>query len=906
MSVLSRFAALFRSRRLDRDLDDELRSHIEFRIEENISGGMTREEARRDALRRFGNRALIKEETRRMDLAAWLDSLLLDLRFAVRMLRKSPVFTFIAVITLTLGIGANTAIFTLTHAILLKDLPVADPDKLVVVTYGDGALSLGLSYPMYDELRRQQSVFSSMFAWSGGNFHITRGSVIEKSDVAFVSGDTFPTLGLNPAAGRLLSPADDLPGAASPLAVLSYAYWFKVFNGSPQALGSTIMVDRTAVTIVGVLPANFQSIIAGDRPDILVPYELEPVVRAGHSQRTGAAILVATAMGRRKPGVSFAQARADIERLAPGIIQKIDTKNLLRGMPMFKNMRITALPGRTGRSWYRLAYERPLLVLQGLVGVILLICCANLAGLLAARASSRRREFAVRGALGAARFRLVRQLLVEAGMLAAIGAGLGLLVAQWGSRLLASTMLKNAQSTFDLRPNLGVLLFTTAVSAGVALLAGLPSGLRSTRVDLVTDMKEGALHSRPASFLDRWLVAGQVALAAILLVAAGLFAGTVHRLLSVDPGFSTEGVLIVPLDLTGLTISEFYTYREDTDKLQKQIALTEQMIERLPSMPGVRLASAEVMPPIAGYSSSASYQSRLPDGSVQKATAWFNNVGPGYFAAAGTQIYQGRDFLPSDNDPKNPVVALNRSAARLFFPNGNALGSELRTDTDAMSSWSSAEHGTRYRVVAVVQDQLFSNLRTAAPAIVYEPFMQLKAVPHIFLVIRTSDPAVAAQSARKVLRDLAPAAPWQEPITMREQIRHSIGRERAVAMLAIFFAALALLLTGIGVYGLLSYDVIQRTREIGIRLALGARQSSVLGAVLRQAAALTITGLAAGLALSIALGRFVSSLLFGVQPLDFASYVLAAGSLAALALLASFLPARRATRVDPMIALRYE
>ena len=902
MSAFSRLAALFRTRKLDRDLDDELRSHIEFRTEENIAAGMSLEEARLDALRRFGNPALMKEDARHMDLAAWLDSLLLDLRFAVRMLRKTPAFTAIAVITLALGIGANTAIFTLTHALLLKGLPVSNPDQLVVLTYTSGQGSLGLSWPMYEELRRQQSVFSSMFAIAGGNFHVKRGGVLEKDDVEFVTGDTFSTLGLQPALGRLISASDDISGAGAPVAVISHAYWVKAFNGSPEALGASLTIDRTAVTVVGVLPANFQSVVAGSHPDIFLPYELEPVVRPGHSQRTGAAMLVATVMGRRRAGVSFEQARADIERLGPGIVQKVDTNNILRSFAMFKNARITAEPGRAGRSWYRTQYERPLLVLQSLVGVILLICCANLAGLLAARASSRRREFAVRGALGAPRFRMVRQLLVEAAMLALIGAGLGMLLADFGGRLLASTMLRNADLSFNLHPDLGVLLFTTAITVSVALLAGLPSGLRSTRVDLVTDLKEGALHSRPASFLDRWLVAGQVALASVLLVAAGLFAGTVHRLLSIDPGFSTEGVLVVPLDITGLTISEFYTYRPDT---KRQIAMTEQMIERLQGMPGVVLASGEVMPVMAGYTSSATYQSTLPDGSAQKASAWFNNVGPHYFAAAGTRIYQGRDFEPSDRDQKNPVVAINQSAAHLFFPKGNALGSYLSA-ANGVSSWSADDHSEHYRVVAVVEDQLFSNLRSAAPPMVYEPFMQLKAVPHIFLVIRTSNPAAAAQSARKVLHDLAPAAPWQEPITMREQIRESIGRERAVAMLAVFFAGLALLLTGIGVYGLLSYDVVQRTREIGIRLALGARQGSVLRRVIGQAALLTVCGLVAGLALAVALGRFVSSLLYGVRPLDGASYMLAAGSLIALALLAGYLPARRATRVDPMIALRNE
>jgi len=891
MSLLSRLTGLFRGRHLDSDLDDELRSHLEMRVEQNLAAGMTPEEARRDAALRFGNRALMKEDARRADILPWVESFGQDVRYGLRMLRKAPVFTLVAIATLALGIGANTAIFTLTHALLLRSLPVADPDRLVRVTFR-GSQDFGLSGPMYDELKKRNRVFSGMLAWSPQRLNFSDGSEVRELRGALASGDAFATLGVNATLGRVLTPEDDHPGGGRDgwAAVISDDFWRERFNADPGILGRVLRIEDISVTIVGVTPPGFEGPNVGARPQIMVPLELEAVLHPKMPQRHFGTALWLTVMGRLKPSVTVAQARADVERIGPGIVHDTDANGLLlKGF--FRGSSLSAESGRTGRAFVRDRYRQPLVALQALVGIILLICCANLAGLMAARASARRHEFAIRAALGAERLRMVRQLLVEGSLLAVAGAALGLLFAHWATQALVHTLMRHNPLLLDLSPDLGVLLFTTAAAVLAALGCGIPSGLRAARVDPIHDLKDGERATGGRTRMEAWLVSGQIALAAVLLVAAGLFSGTLYRLLQQDPGFSTQGVLLVPTNLRGVP-------RGKWNQVYGQV------LEQLNGRPGVLSASAEAIPLISGWVSSGSYKSLQPDGSERSdSNVFYNRVGPAYFATAGTRLLAGRDVATADRPDQHKVCWINASAAGFFFPGANAVGQFLHAG-------ESKQPDAGCEVVGVAQDAKYTNLRADAPRMVYFPFQQAAnpgdPADALWLMVRTDQPEAANASVRAAIHTLAPGAPLLDAISIRDLMLDSVGSEQALAMVTSFFAALGLLLTAIGVYGLLSYRVTRRTREIGLRIALGARRGQVLGMVVRQALLLSALGLAAGLAVSMGLARFISGMMFGMKALDAPTFLAAALVLAIAAVVASYLPARRATRVDPMIALRYE
>ena len=865
---------LLNRRRLERELANDLDVH--------------REMLGRDYQRGFGNTLRVREQAREAWGWTWLDHFAMDMRYGLRMLRKSPGFTVVALITLTLGIGGNTTIFTLTNAMLLRSLPVQRPNELVRIRFAKPDQDFGLSGPMFDEIRKRQQVYNSVLAWSDTNAELSDSGEVRKVSVGLASGGALDVLGVRPVLGRGLTPDDDKPGGGPDgwTAMLSYGYWTSRYNRDLHVLGRSLTIHDIPVTIVGVLPQGFESVNVGSHLAAVLPLEFETRLHDKGSMRHMEGALWLTVIGRRKKGVTLAQAREEIERIGPGILHDVDRKGILsRGF--FAGSKWGAESGRTGRLFLRSTYSGPLLFLQLLVGLILLVCCANVAGLMLARSSARRQEFAVRAALGASRMRLLRQLFIEGALLAFAGAIVGLTIAKLASEKLVATLMGQNQVTFDLSPNDGVLVFTTIVAVVTTVISALPSTVRATRLDPVEDLKSSRTILTTGTRTESLLVLMQVGLSAVLLVAAGLLAGTLHRLLTVDPGFSTSGMVIIPTD-----------FSKQGKSGEERMLLYEQLLRRVSGLPSVQTVSAEELPLLAGWRSMTEIQSVLPDGSIRKdQDLSYNRVGPNYFATAGTRVVAGRDVQFTDRLKAPLVCWLNQSAAAFFFPGVDPVGQTLT---------SGEKDPDHYQVAGVVQNAKYGSLRESTLRLIYWAALQEPMENSLRLVVRTDNVEAATTAVRRVLHEMAPTAPVLDAITVREQLHESIGREQVTAILALFFGGLALLLAAVGIYGLLSYQALQRTREIGIRIALGATRGNVLGLVVRRVLLLTVIGLGAGLAAASVVARLFTGLLFEVKPKDPMTYTLAALVLLGAALVASYLPARRASRIDPMMALRSE
>jgi predicted permease len=865
---------LINRRRLERELANDIEVHREM-----MGRGYEKD---------FGNRLRVRERSREAWGWSWLDHLGQDFRYALRVLRRSPVFTLVALITLTLGIGGNTAIFTLTHAMLLRSLPVERPDELVNIRYGKPETEYGISGPMFDEIKKRQQVFSDVLAWSDTSAELSDGGEVRQAYIALASGEALDVLGVRPVLGRGLKENDDQSGggAGGWVCMLGYNYWTARFNADPGVLGRTLTLNDVPVTIVGVLPRGFDGVVIGNHPIAVLPLEFETRLHPDFPYRHQVGAMWLTVMGRRKPGATLAQARAEIERIGPGILHDVDTKGIFNH-GFFSGGQWGVEPGRTGHLYLRSQYGEPLLFLQILVGLILLICCSNVAGLMLARASARRHEFAVRASLGASRMRLVRQLCVEGSLLAMTGALVGLVLAKAASRGLVSVLIRQDAIQLDLSPDRSVLLFTMGAAVMATIILALPSAFRATRGQPLNDLTAPRVAPGTRTRAEFFLVVTQVSLSVVLMVSAGLLTGTLHRLLTTDPGFSTEGVVVIPTDFSKQGKSD-----------EHRLALYEQVLRRVAAEPNIQAVSAEEMPLLSGWSSGVHMQSTLPDGSIRdEESLYYNRVGPTYFATAGTRVVAGRDVQFSDRLNAPRVCWIDQSAAAFFFPGGNALG-QILTDGDKPTD--------RCQVVGVVQDTKYTSLREEPRRILYWPFLQQPMERSMYVMVRTNNVAAATAEVRRLLHEVVPTAPLLDAITVRDQLNQSIGRERTVALLAVFFGALALLLAATGVYGLLSYHVTRRTREIGVRIALGATRTNILGFVIWRAGLLTLAGLAVGLTASSLVARLLTGLLFEVKPHDPATYVTAAGVLLGAAVVASYLPARRAARVDPMIALRSE
>jgi predicted permease len=909
--------------RFDRELEEEMRFHLEMKAQENAEAGMEPKEARYAARRQFGNQTLLREVSREMWGVRSIETLFQDLRFGMRMLLKNRGFTAVIVITLALGIGANTAIFSLINTALLKTLPVKDPQRLAFfMVAGPQGMGTGFSHPLLQQFNQNNHSFTGIIATdTPGRMRMTEtgtGGQVELIQAGRVSGNFFSELGVRAVAGRMLTEDDDSPSGGQPIAVISYNYWKRRFGLDPGVIGRKITLDDFPFTIVGVAPPGFFGIEVGNNIDLWWPIRMTSQVIPGDQSLNDGDHRWLYLMARLKPSVNLEQAQAEMNAVFRRRLNEIAPERLAGFTPaqqrnyFAQNIKLVA--GGAGFTWLRERVKQPLLILLIVVVLVLLIACANVANLLLARAATRRKEIAVRLALGAGRFRLIRQLLTESLLLAALGGATGLLLAQWGARSLLAYLPEEQTTTFDLTPDAQVLAFTLAVSLMTSLLFGLAPALGATRLDLISSLKDavGARHARSRLAPHKLLIVIQVALSLFLLIGAGLFVRSLRNLKSLDAGFDRENVLIFSLDApSGYTLAQ-------------RVNLYRQMLERLETLPGSRATSLASFSLLSGSGMNGNivvegYANR-PDEDMDCHRLW---VGPNYFATMGIPLLQGRDFGPQELQPQGglpanqqeanqtpqpgptpsaPLAAvINQTMARYFFRNENPVGRRFRAQDGPLQ-------GSTIEVIGVIKDAKYYNLREQTPRTYYLSFFQR---PHeegaaTILLRSFAGPASATTAIRRAVREIAPQAQAVNLRTMNEVVDRSLMQERFVAQLGGFFSLFALMLAAIGLYGVLSYAVNQRTHEIGIRMALGARPHDVLRLTINQGMRLALIGIGIGLGGALALTRLIKALLFGVSATDPLTFTVIALLLIFVALLACWIPARRATKVDPMKVLRSE
>ncbi len=820
-----------------------------------------------------------------------LDAFLQDLRYAIRALRSSPAFAAVAILSLALGIGANTAIFSLIDSVILKTLPVSHPEQLLQVTIGkDGYYT----NPIWEQVRDRQDVFSGIFAYGGGRFNLAAGGEARYAEGNFVAGQFFETLGLRTVLGRTLTPADDQRGCPG-TAVLSYGFWQKEYGGRADVVGKNISLDNHPFEILGVIAPGFTGVDVGRAIDLYVPVCAEKIIRGENSMLDRRSTWWMRVIGRPKPGVPGSQVTARLKTLAPAIFEATTPPNWKpEDQASYRTRSFETQPVSNGLSNVRKEYQQALMILMGITGLVLLIACANVANLLLARSAARQREIAIRMALGSGRGRLIRQLLTESLILSLTGAALGILFAQWGTRLLVGFLSDGRGKTFlDLSIDSRVLAFTAGVAIVTALLFGLAPAWRGTRVNPQSAMKansRGVIEGSKFG-LGKALVVLQVALSLVLVVGAGLMLSTFFRLETLDAGFEREHILLASVDL-----------RNGHYPQERRSAVYREMLEHLRALPGVRSASASDLTPISGSSWNEDLQI---EGYVSKGRedtlVWFNLISDRYFETLGTDLIAGRDFNSHDTPESTKVAVVNQSMAKKFFAGQNPIGKRYRTEEgNKMGAW--------IEIVGVVKDAKYEGLREKVLPTAYVPVSQ-EAKPNQTLTFEVRVAAGAPSALTSAVKSAIADVNHDVSIQFKSfavQVDESLARERLLATLSGFFGALALMLAMIGLYGVMSYNVARRRNEIGIRMALGAEQSHVLRMVLREVAILIVVGLAIGLGAAIGTTRFVESFLYGMKPNDPWTLFLSAAVLASVAALAGFLPARRASRLDPMTALREE
>lgn len=828
------------------------------------------------------------------------DAVLQDLRYALRAWRRSPGFAAAAILSLALGIGANTAIFSLIDAVILRSLPVQHPEQLLQVMMGKQSYN-GWTNPTWEHLRDRQDVFSGIFAYGRWGFDLAAGGQARSVHGTYVSGQYFDTLGVRAVLGRTLTLADDTRGCAGS-AVLSYGFWQSEYGGRADILGKPISIDRHPIEIVGVTESGFNGTEVGASADVMVPLCAAAVIGSGYRRMLDINFYPVgwlQVMGRLKPGVSASQATARLQALAPQIYKStFDQSGLARedGRQLRPEAREEYLhrtfdtgPAANGISYLRREYRQALMILMTIVALVLLIACANVANLLLARGATRQREIAIRMALGGGRGRLIRQLLTESLLLSGIGAALGILFAGWGARLLVRFL----DAPLDLTVNLPVLAFTAGVAILTGLLFGIAPARRSTRVDPQSAMKanaRGVIEGTKLG-LGKVLVMAQVALSLLLVVGAGLMLSTFWKLISLDAGFERDRVLLVTVDL-----------RNGNDPMDRWSAVYQQMLDQLRTIPGVSAASVSSITPVchcrwAGEVVVEGYTPKSRD----DAMASFNNVSDRYFETVGTSLVGGRDFNNRDTLTSPKVAIVSKSFAQKYFSASSPLGQRFRLrDGNTLND--------PIEIVGIVKDAKYGSLRDDPSPFVFIPWSQGGApgpLTGFELRAAAGPPTALIPGVKSAIARMNPNVSIEFK-TLAAKVDDSIEREKLLATLSGFFGALALLLATIGLYGVMSYNVARRRNEIGIRMALGAEQSRVLRMVLGEVAALIAIGLAAGVGAALAATRFVASFLYGLQPNDPWTLGIGAAILAMVAAIAGYLPARRASRLDPMTALRDE
>jgi predicted permease len=839
-----------------------------------------------------------------------MSTLIQDIKYGLRMLLKSPGFTVIAVLTLALGIGANTAIFSFTDQVLLRTLPVPNPQQLVVLRApgpNPGRTSSDISdnaqifsYPMYKDLRDRTTVFSGLLACFGVDVNVTGHGTTQSATGELVSGNYFQTLEVTSALGRVFDANDETAPGANPVAVLSYSYWTRQFGADPSILDKPLVVNGTALTVVGVARKGFDGVQVGSLPDIFIPITMLPQM----APTSGLDLAVrkdhwVAILGRLKPGVSRAQAQASLQPIFTPLLQedaKLQEMNLARPRTkQFLEKPLLLADGAQGRQVVQPGAEEPLLVLLGMVALVLLIACANLASLLVARGEARQREIAVRLAMGAARARLVRQLLTESLMIGIAGGAAGLAFASWCLNTMVSVIPSDGGMvglTAKLNPS--VLWFAAAITIATSVLFGLAPALRATRVNLQTTLKDqgsSVSEGRSNIRLRKVLIISQVALTAVLLVGAGLLGRTLMNLEHANIGLNTENILqfSVEPDLNG-------------EKPPQTLAFGQQARQAITALPGVRSVTISEEQMLANDDNSSNI---TPEGYVvgpeENTNVFWAHISPNYFSTLGIPLVAGREFTDADTTTSHKVVIINQTLARRFFAGRNPLGMHITLGGGSNNTNPPME------IVGIVADSKWDSPRAKIVPFMYEPFTQDPEIGTLVFYVRTErDPAQMGATLRETMQRLDANLPVNDMRTLTQQISDEMFNDKLVAVLSISLAALAALLAALGLYGVLSYVVARRTREIGIRIALGGQRKDILQLVLGQGAWLTAIGGAIGIVAALAVTRLATSMLYGVSAYDPLTFVGVIVLLAIVSGAACYLPARRAMRVDPMVALRYE
>ena len=892
---------LFHKEDAEQELDEELRSYMETGTSEKMKAGMSREEAMRQVRMNMGSPEGVKEEVRSVGWETFAETLWQDIRFAVRILAKTPVITTVALLSLALGIGANTAIFSLIDAVMLRMLPVQHPEQLVEILFRsptNSRIRPNVTNPIWEEVRDHQDAFASVLAWGSTDFDLANGGQESTIPGIYASGSYFTTLGVRPAAGRLLAASDDVRGCSG-VAVLGYGFWQSHYAGAESAIGDFIRLNGHSFPIVGVAQPGFSGIDIGTPLDVAIPICAEAILDGKNSSLDVRDDWWLGMMGRLKPGMSIEQAGARMKALSQPLFGAVVPQDWpSQYQDVFRKYTFAVLPAATGAGGpfgLRSQYSRPLEILMFVVGLVLLIACANIASVLLARSAARQKEISVRLSLGASRGRLVRQVLTESIVLSGAGAILGVLFARWGSVFLVRFVSQTHNQIFlDLNMDSRVLGFTVGIAVLTGLLFGILPAFRATRVSLASAMKgenaelsDGRLRFRS----ERWIVAAQVALSLILLVGTGLFIRTFANLMTLDPGFDIKNVLLVETNIHNAEVPE-----------PARATLYGQMLAKLQSIPGVVSASQCWMTPLSGSQWDNSLT--IPGGSLPAGAdpdIFLNWVTPDFFATMRTPLVQGRAFDERDTATSAPVVIVNHLLARTYFPGQDPIGKHLLANSKGMLSILPME------IIGVTQDAKYSSLREDFRPEAYFPLSQIGAVGEgtTFEIRTAMNPATVIPAVRDVMGRVNKLASLRF-LTLNQEADDSVIQERLLAVLSGFFGGLALLLTAIGLYGVMSYVVTRRQREIGIRMALGAQQGRILRLVLRDVTTLLIAGVTAGLVGAWWATRFVQQFLFGLKPYDAATIGTAILVLTAVALFAGYLPARRASRLDPMRVLREE
>jgi putative ABC transport system permease protein len=895
------------SRRKDDELDDEIRSHLAMAIRDRVDRGEAPAEAEAAARREFGNVALVKEVTRDMWGRVWLERCLQDLRYAGRMFVQNRAFTLVAILSLALGIGANTALFQVLDAVRLRSLPIPNPQKLLEVQISsmEGARGnfntwhASVTNPIWEAIRDRQQAFSGVFAWGSEGFNLATGGPVRMIPGMWVSGSAFDVLGVRASIGRLLTQADDQRGCATPGAVISHAFWQREFGGSASAIGRTLRLNGHAVEIVGVTEPRFFGLEVGRSFDVAVPICAEPVIDGGGNGRgrldSGTQWWLAV-MGRVKPGSTRHDATAHLRAISGPLFRTTLPPNYPSvSVDKYLAFQLEAVPADSGISRLRENYEGPLWLLLGTAALVLLIACANLANLLLARASAREREIGVRLSLGAGRARIIRQLLTESLLLATLGAVLGIALAGVLSRSLVVFLNQEGDSiVLDLALDWRVLGFTVALAVLTCLLFGLAPALRGTRLDAASIMKgstRGFTAGRERATARRALVVAQVALSLVLLIGALLFVRSLRNLQLVDPGFRSSGVVVASLDLRRLLLPPAARTQYKTELLQ-----------RLRSVPGIQVAAGVDVVPVSG--SSWSNVVWLADDVERRrqVDAALNSITSRYFQTLGIPLLAGRDFDElRDTASSLDVAIVNEAFARATLAGRNPVGATLVVERTPNSPEQS------FRIVGLVKDAKYADLREEiGPQVFLAASQDRRSGNGLRVVARSGlDPSTVTASLAREVASVSPDISLTFAL-LPAQIERTLVRERLMATLSGFFGALAAILATVGLYGVVAYAVARRTNEIGVRMALGASRHDVAGLILREAAVLLVFGVEAGLALALTLTRLTRTLLFGLQPHDPATLATAVAALAVITFCASYVPTRRAMNIEPTVALRTE